>query len=161
MFFLYCSSTSQERLNSETFPLKSVDLNFLQGDRGFGVPGPPGPPGPPGIKGVQGPKGDPGFPGNPGLPGRAGFDGTPGPKGIEKSPLFCSLLSLKTVNAIGITWQLLQNPFFQSRVPCVKGNLYSQKASKQESRYQLMGQSLKVCHLETNHVSVGVKLAVG
>lgn len=76
-------------------------VNLLQGDRGFGVPGPPGPPGPPGTKGVQGPKGDPGFPGNPGLPGRAGFDGTPGPKGMENSPLFCSLWNLKKCRCAG------------------------------------------------------------
>uniref|UniRef100_A0A8D0EG97 Uncharacterized protein n=1 Tax=Strix occidentalis caurina TaxID=311401 RepID=A0A8D0EG97_STROC len=75
-------------------PFKKI-VNLLQGDRGFGVPGPPGPPGPPGTKGVQGPKGDPGFPGNPGLPGRAGFDGTPGPKGMENCPLLCSLLNFK------------------------------------------------------------------
>lgn len=81
-------------------PFKKI-LDLLQGDRGFGVPGPPGPPGPPGTKGIQGPKGDPGFPGSPGLPGQAGFDGTPGPKGKENSPLFCSLLNFNKCRHAG------------------------------------------------------------
>lgn len=54
---------------------------YLQGEPGFGIPGPQGPPGLPGSKGFPGPKGDPGFPGNPGAPGLPGIDGPPGFKG--------------------------------------------------------------------------------
>lgn len=60
---------------------------YLQGEPGFGIPGPQGPPGLPGSQGFPGPKGDPGFPGNPGAPGRPGIDGPSGHKGTALSRL--------------------------------------------------------------------------
>lgn len=67
---------------------KTSSVFVLQGEPGFGLPGPPGLPGIPGSKGFPGPKGDPGFPGTPGSPGRSGFDGGPGPKGILNNTVY-------------------------------------------------------------------------